>query len=97
MSSQRQILKCRQCKIAAEAIIVDSKVSGARCPKCGIAIEGDAFRQMQVDQARYLRHTIVQDMLRRAMPEQRGPDATIRHQFTQVNDPGWEFIIELEV
>ena len=51
---------------------------------------------MHNHQVQYVNQKIIQDLLRGGIPEQRGSGATIRHEFTQLDNPGWEFVVELE-
>ncbi len=96
MSTRREVIKCRRCKVAAEGIIVDGKFTEVYCPVCRVSLDGTTYYEMIVKQQQYLARKIAQDLLRDTMPERREPGVTVSHSFTELNEPDWAFFIELE-
>ena len=54
-----QIIMCRSCKVPTNGSRVDGEIDRISCPTCGVFLEGDAAREVYIEQARQLRDVIL--------------------------------------
>lgn len=83
-------LVCRECQIAAEAVVVDGEVSYVRCSRCGAVVRDSDVTEMYRDEARRLAIHEVQRSLRRAT---RGSQS-LEYRPSKPPAPRWPFIAE---
>ena len=86
---QDEVLICRQCKVEAHAELVEGQVVRIACPSCGISVEGDAAREVHLNQAGPLAVNKAQDVFKRAFRK----GGLFTYKPGQVRDPGGPFVI----
>ena len=81
------VLKCRKCKIKAEAKKLDDTVTLIRCPRCGTEIAGEHANEMYQKQLIYFAAKNSYDQLvgESNLPLKPGP---------ALIEPDWEFFVD---
>ena len=90
MEEVAAILKCSECKIPAQTIIVDGERTAVRCPRCGIEIDWFRANEMRIREARYHAHKMRSDFTDSIFGDQSNDP------INEITKPKWEFFLDFE-